>query len=119
MSLPILDPQTGRPSLEERRQRTARAAARSGDVFVADRSGPYDFVGFALQPLLGVPAYLVSRKARSAARGTVIAPAEPSRRVRCRARRCSTSLNRPSSSSPTHASAQIAGAPAPFAATGA
>jgi hypothetical protein len=35
-------------SLEENCQFAAWAAARSGDVFVADRSGAYDFVGFAL-----------------------------------------------------------------------
>src|SRR6267143_6344670 len=48
MSLPILETGTEQPSPEENRQRTARAAARSGDVFVADRSGPYDFGGVVL-----------------------------------------------------------------------
>jgi hypothetical protein len=48
MSLPIPDVRTEQPSLEEKRQCTAWIAARSGDVFVSDRSGPYHFVGFAL-----------------------------------------------------------------------
>src|SRR5205823_1501360 len=48
MSLPTLE--TGTGQRRQRRSVSARPGPRrpSGDVFVADRSGPYDFVGSAL-----------------------------------------------------------------------
>jgi len=98
-----------RPSLEEKRQRPDRIA-RVPETFSSRRSGPYDFVGFALPGGLPEtrPAHLGGGfpKARSARARHGHRACGASRRVRCRARGAPL-LEEASSSSPTHSSAQI------------